>query len=1069
MRYSYLINKRKKNWRKNSNDSGYTLIELLAIIVVLSLIIGIVIVFANGIINNAKEKSYKVSASNIENVAYSYAIENHMKYEWIDNETDDSKEYFCVSVGDLIEMGFLDNEALDSYIGKDEKVKKTDYIYLERDINSKSITKNLLVPYHKGKYGDYCGNYNTGVDIEFIEEPSGWAKEKTLTIKYKIFNLIDDMSKYEYRYDASKINKDTIDNKKFNNLIETEVIENITSNGIVDAYVKSDTLDENKKIDKKELYKITGIDRNTPLIQLSLDNKNTEESKIIGREYAKSRNVTISLVDNQSGLKKGRYTINYDWSLENKSCDELTKSIVLDVSDTSNIVSKDVIISNETGKGKLYVCGEGVSDNVNNVRDNKIDSIDLYLDNSKPIVTLGNYSGSLSVKNTVTIPILTDDLDSGFNKNSFEKEDIDVFVGGQKIISGVNLLLVSEKKYNLKIDSVSINGEIILKIASDKVLDNVGNGNDEILLDTNISFNNVYTISYDANGGSGAPGNQTKTHGKSLTLSSKEPSRVGYQFLGWSTDKDSLVAMYNSGYSYTEDKSVTLYAVWYAVKNPIMSIKCANVTYGEFPYIMTYTGNCSVHDDGNNNWRIKFLTSGNLNSTEDFDIDAFLVGGGGGGGRGQNGHEIGGGGGGGGYTKTRTTSIVKNKSYKIVIGEGGDSRIDGGDTSAFGFTADGGEGSFYDDGGNGGSGGAGGSKHSGKSGGSNGGNGATSSSGGGGGNGQGTTTCEFDAGTYGGSCNEGVTMYAGGGGSGGGGSNYHSNGKGGDGGGADGTGPDTNAYDADPNTGGGGGGAGYRSWGGKGGSGIVVIRNAKQIVDVLVDFTYTGDYIYLNDGSDNWRIKFLTSGVFIPNEDINMDVFLVGGGGGGGRGQSGYGKGGGGGGGGYVTNANITVKAGKSYNVVIGEGGVSREDGTASTAFGFTAKGGKGSFYSEGGTGGSGGGGGGTGSGASGGSNGENGNKLTGGEGGGTGQGTTTREFGDENGRLYAGGGGGGGYDSGGKGGSGGSGGGGNGGGGGGGGGTDGMMNTGGGGGGGGERNSGADGGTGIVVVRNKR
>ena len=42
----------------------------------------------------------------------------------------------------------------------------------------------------------------------------------------------------------------------------------------------------------------------------------------------------------------------------------------------------------------------------------------------------------------------------------------------------------------------------------------------------------IYTVSYDANGGIGAPGNQIKTYGYILTLSSQKPTKTGY-LLGW--------------------------------------------------------------------------------------------------------------------------------------------------------------------------------------------------------------------------------------------------------------------------------------------------------------------------------------------------------------------------------------------------------------------------------------------------------------------------------------------------------------------------------------------------------
>ncbi len=71
-----------------------------------------------------------------------------------------------------------------------------------------------------------------------------------------------------------------------------------------------------------------------------------------------------------------------------------------------------------------------------------------------------------------------------------------------------------------------------------------------------------YTVSYHANGGSGAPAAQTKVAGTALTLSSTKPTRSGYTFLGWATSATATAAAYTAGGKYTADKSVTLYAVW---------------------------------------------------------------------------------------------------------------------------------------------------------------------------------------------------------------------------------------------------------------------------------------------------------------------------------------------------------------------------------------------------------------------------------------------------------------------------------------------------------------------------
>lgn len=71
-----------------------------------------------------------------------------------------------------------------------------------------------------------------------------------------------------------------------------------------------------------------------------------------------------------------------------------------------------------------------------------------------------------------------------------------------------------------------------------------------------------WTVSYNANGGSGAPTSQTKTYGTNLTLSSTRPTRTGYTFLGWSTSSTATSASYSPGGTYTSNSGATLYAVW---------------------------------------------------------------------------------------------------------------------------------------------------------------------------------------------------------------------------------------------------------------------------------------------------------------------------------------------------------------------------------------------------------------------------------------------------------------------------------------------------------------------------
>ena len=241
----------------------------------------------------------------------------------------------------------------------------------------------------------------------------------------------------------------------------------------------------------------------------------------------------------------------------------------------------------------------------------------------------------------------------------------------------------------------------------------------------------------------------------------------------------------------------------------------------------TYTGAYVLTDDGGQaisdpatwrgNWQIRFHTSGVLNFTNlrgaAGGVDVFLVGGGGGGGGGGSNDAAGrysrGGGGGGGYTNTQYQLWpAAGVGYPVDIGAGGQAGEARGDGSAggtsqiFAHYASGGQGGMAQcTGGNGGSGGGaggygGGDTNAGGLGGTDGGNGETTDTSGTylGGTGQGTTTKAFGEGN----------AYASGGS--GGGMGY---------------------YAGAANTGSGGSGGGYRNPGLGGGSGIVIIRNAR--------------------------------------------------------------------------------------------------------------------------------------------------------------------------------------------------------------------------------------------------
>lgn len=102
---------------------------------------------------------------------------------------------------------------------------------------------------------------------------------------------------------------------------------------------------------------------------------------------------------------------------------------------------------------------------------------------------------------------------------------------------------------------------------------------------------NTWAVSYNANGGTGAPSAQTKTYGVNLTLSSTKPTRANssagsytvtynanggtvspssasaarttsYTFSSWNTAANGSGTSYSSGGIYTANSATTLYAQW---------------------------------------------------------------------------------------------------------------------------------------------------------------------------------------------------------------------------------------------------------------------------------------------------------------------------------------------------------------------------------------------------------------------------------------------------------------------------------------------------------------------------
>lgn len=89
-----------------------------------------------------------------------------------------------------------------------------------------------------------------------------------------------------------------------------------------------------------------------------------------------------------------------------------------------------------------------------------------------------------------------------------------------------------------------------------------GGGSGSVVVPFSVPARPSYTISYNSNGGSGAPSNQIKYYDRALTLSTTRPTRTGHTFLGWATTSNATSAQYQPGGAFTLNQHTVLYAVW---------------------------------------------------------------------------------------------------------------------------------------------------------------------------------------------------------------------------------------------------------------------------------------------------------------------------------------------------------------------------------------------------------------------------------------------------------------------------------------------------------------------------
>lgn len=249
---------------------------------------------------------------------------------------------------------------------------------------------------------------------------------------------------------------------------------------------------------------------------------------------------------------------------------------------TSGERSYSAVIDGETvasgsydinGKTGTYTIASGTKD-VSRGSSNR--NISFSLSFAFNLTWSGVYSGTRSASGTYTIPSVP------YNTYSFNANGGSGAPGSVTKVGGVDFTFPSGKPTRTGYTFKGWNNTEINNGAIYQPGQTVGG-----LPDKSIEWwanwqINTYTVKYNSNGGSGAPGQQTKTYGTTLTLSSTKPTRTNYNFKGWGTSAGATTVAYAAGGSYTKNASITLYAIWeLAYKNPsITNVKADRCNSG---------------------------------------------------------------------------------------------------------------------------------------------------------------------------------------------------------------------------------------------------------------------------------------------------------------------------------------------------------------------------------------------------------------------------------------------------------------------------------------------------------
>ena len=587
------------------NKKGFTLVELLGVIVILALVVGGGVFGIIKIIEKSRGESASISVESIKKatIVYSAEKENDDNYWKTISRKGYEGKYFCVTVEELINKGLLskDKELGDispyTYVG----IKK-DSVTLVKDnpvlLNNIKLEEENLSNIEK-LYGVCTGNIinenissfptltgGTGYTDEIESINFTIAKGEYVKVKEIIC---------EYGITSTNLNKNgkisgntcNLDNLKDNTQYYIRIC-NTTEN---DSIACSDTISKTTAKIKGPTFNLTdkltitynkdnikgdsyyyfksnkNATSNVNVSSCTLNNDNTfncnndNTTNINSNAWYKTTNKDIELTYSTSGkvnIVARTYDKSNNYAESNKDFNvykvifkkgsvdkigngttDITKMCLADVSGTCSIKSPTI------EKLGYNVVGWNTNTNATtsswNANTNKNNVNGTYYPIVKAKAVQVTFHRNTSAKDATTVIKTFTYGKSGqkFNDNGWTNTG--------------HTMTGWEERQPDKVKNYNVNAEV-----KDTWIDSRAPKIDLYA----VWSPNTYTISYNANGGSGAPTAQTKTYDTDLTLTTSTPTRSGYTFDGWNTKSDGSGTNYSAGGKFTTNANTTLYAKW---------------------------------------------------------------------------------------------------------------------------------------------------------------------------------------------------------------------------------------------------------------------------------------------------------------------------------------------------------------------------------------------------------------------------------------------------------------------------------------------------------------------------